>query len=456
MSEGGAGARAVVAAPYFRGIVRNGHKGPTEAMAKLMSKELGIEPEQFLSIIDLYKRTGLHNLDGSLADLGFDSSGAVTFNKARQFLRIPYKEGERISRITAYLTASLEAIAKHGPKTDLSKQAVARGVMVRYDKLTNSMSSTSRHWIEQLPGMQFMGYTMRMAESLLAGTFGGKSVLTGKQKAKLFTLQTAIYGTPAIPVVGYYLDWYNFKNGTDYTVEDAYSIRDGLLDNFIRYTTGVESELGRRLAWGEGIFTIIGDLQNKNFFQAATGPAGSLAGNLYDSVSTMIWNMRHANSPLDFAGPDAVNIIRNMKVTNMVYNGYYAILHGLYYSKRGELQDSTMSTAEGVAVLLGVPLEKINESWRNIAFLAKEEQHSKDLGKRITYFMEALNKEWTMNGTGTQQEKIIMDSISNIYAIYPPDVLKSAERYVDKKFLSMNEELFIKLLERQATKGVSE
>ena len=265
-----------------------------------------------------------------------------------------------------------------------------------------------------------------------------------------------MYGTPAIPVIGYQLDWYNFKNGTDYTVEDSYKIRDGLLDNFLKYTSGVDTELGRRLAWGEGSFRTIQDLQEKSLVEVFFGPSGTLGTNLYDGVSKMLWNMRHASSPLEFIGEDSVDIVRNMKAANMIYNGYYAILHGLYFNKKGDMQASELTTSEGVALLLGVPIEKINETWRDIAFLAKEEKHSKDLGARISGFWQDLHREWEINGHGTKRERTIMDSLSNIYAIYPQDVLKSAEKYVDKKFISMNEDLFIKLLERQANKGATE
>ncbi len=220
-----------------------------------------------------------------------------------------------MARITAHVAASMEYIQKFGPTADLLGQHGQRWVTHQSDVFTNGMTSTSRHPIEQLPMMQFMSYSMRMAEWYLSGIAGGKGVLSGKQKAKLFTFQFGLYGASALPFAGYYLDWYNRKYGTELSESDFYQLRHGLVDNFIRYTTGVESELGRRLAWGEGLFNTIQDLQSNSPLQIALGPSYSLGKTVLESTSKMLWNMKVAGT--DLLAEDTLDVFRSIKSVNL-------------------------------------------------------------------------------------------------------------------------------------------
>jgi hypothetical protein len=328
------GVQAAAVAPYFRATIMNGHKAPSEVMAKLSSGILGITPEQFLAMIDSFKRSGKGFVQGSVADLGEDSAGKVAFRKVREVGRIPYTEGETMARITAHVAASMEYIQKFGPKADLLSQHGQRWVTHQSDVFTNGMTSTSRHPIEQLPMMQFMSYSMRMAEWYLSGIAGGKGVLSGKQKAKLFTFQLGLYGAAAVPAGGFLLDYYNYKYGTDLSDADWYQVRHGLVDSFIRYTTGVESELGRRLAWGEGLFNTMQDLQSNSIIETALGPSYSLGKTVLESTSKMLWNMKVAGT--DLLAEDTLDVFRSIKSVNLVYNAYMAVRWGEYRTRRGD------------------------------------------------------------------------------------------------------------------------
>ena len=448
------GVQAASVAPYFRLTVSNGHKAPSEVMARLSSGVLGITPEQFLTMIETWKKSGKGYVQGSIADLGSDSAGKVGFRKVREVGRIPYTEGETLSRITAHVAASLEYIQKFGPKADLLSQHGQRWVTHQSDIFTNGMSSSSRHPIEQLPMMQFMSYSMRMAEWYLSGIAGGKGVLKGKQKAKLLTFQLGLYGAAALPFAGYYLDWYNFQHGTELSEADYYQLRHGLVDSFIRWTTGVESELGRRLAWGEGVFNTIQDIQGNSPLEIALGPSYSFGKTILESTSKLLWNMKVGGT--DMLAEDTLDVLRSIKSVNLGYNAYMAMRYGVYQTRRGDVISDKLTDADAVAIALGVPLGEVNKVWRNIEMTKADKGHYQDIAKRVTGIWQDLYDERRRNGTGTDRERKLISALETVYAIYTPYEIQQFERYVDKSPITMNEELMIEILKREAAKGVSE
>lgn len=454
MSEKTLGLQAAAVAPYFRLTFLNGHPGPTTAMGRLMSKVIGTTPEQFVAMMDTFKASGRGAVQASVADLGEDSGGKLLFNKVREVGRIPYNEGETLARITAHISSSLEYLKKYGANADLTSQHATRWVMNKSDQLTNAMTSTSRHPIEQLPMLQFMSYSLRMGEYLLGGLLGGKSVLTPAKRAKLFTFQLGFFGASALPFVGAYLDWYNFKYGTDLKPDDYYTLRHGAIDSFIRYTTGVETELGRRLAWGEGVFNTIQDLQTNSPVQVALGPAFSLGQTVLDSTSKMLWNMKVGGT--DLLAEDTMDVFRSIKSVNLAYNGYMALRYDMYRSRRGDVISDDVTTGEAVAIALGLPVAEVNGTWRNIELIKKDSQHYKDLANRVNGLWNDLYDERLRNGHGTDRERKIISALETVYAIYTPYEIQQMERYVDKKFVTMNEELMIEMMKREAAKGATE
>ncbi len=455
MSDKAVGVQAAALYPYFRKTLMNGHKGPTEEMAKLSSGILGVTPEQFIAMIDTFKRSGKGYVNASVADLGEDSAGKVFARKAREKLRIAYTEGELSARITAHIAASMEYIKKFGPTADLNSQHATRWVTHQSDVLTNGMTSTSRHPIEQLPMFQFMSFSMRMAEWYMAGMMGGKKVLSTKQKARLFTFQLGMYGAAAIPGGGYLLDKYNREYGVELNESDFYQLRYGLIDNLIRYATGVETELGRRLAWGEGLFDTLSSLQDKSMLETAAGPAYSLGKNVLDSVNQMIFNINHGQTSLGALGGDALDVFRSIKSVNMAVNAFDAFRWGVLSSRRGDTLADNVPTGEAVATALGVPLHKVNELWREVAFAKKDVEWYRSQAKRVSSLYQDWYRERERNGPGTQREKEIIAGIevfNKEYQEYMPEI----NRYIDKKFTTMLEEQTVEILKRETKRKAAE
>jgi hypothetical protein len=455
MADKTIGVQAAALYPYFRKTLMNGHKAPTEAMARMSSGLLGVTPEQFIAMIDTFKKSGKGYVNASVADLGEDSAGKVFARKAREKLRIAYTEGELAARITAHIAASMEYIKKFGPAADLNAQHATRWVTHQSDVLTNGMTSTSRHPIEQLPMMQFMSYSMRMAEWYMSGLLGGKGVLDGKKKFKLFTFQLGMYGSAAIPGGGYLLDKYNREYGVELNEADFYQLRHGLIDNLIRYATGVETELGRRLAWGEGLFDTIGNLQEKSLPATLLGPVGTLGGTVLDSVSQMVFNIRHGQTSLKALGGDTLDVFRSIKSVNMAMNAFDAFRWEVLSSRRGDTLADNIPTGEAVATALGVPLHKVNELWREAAFAKKDTEWYRSQARRVSSLYQDWYRERERNGYGTQREKEIIAGIelfNQNYQEYMPEI----DRYIDKKFITMLEEQTVEILKRETKRKAAE
>ena len=433
----------------------NGHKAPTEEMAKLSSSILGVTPEQFVSMIETFKKSGKGYVNASVADLGEDSAGKVFARKAREKLRIAYTEGELSARITAHIAASMEYVKKFGPAADLNAQHATRWVTHRSDVLTNGMTSTSRHPLEQLPMMQFMSYSMRMAEWYMSGMLGGKGVLDTKKKAKLFTFQLGMYGAAAIPGGGYLLDKYNREYGVDLKEDDFYQLRYGLIDNLIRYTTGVETELGRRLAWGEGLFDVLSNLQEKSALETAAGPAYTLGSTVLDRVNQMIFNIRMGQTSLGALGGDVLDVFRSIKSVNMAHNAFDAFRYEAINARSGDQLAKNLPTGEAVAIALGVPLHKVNELWREAAFAKQDQEWYGSMAKRVSSLYREWYDERERNGAGTDREAEIIAGIeffNKYYQEYMPEI----NRYIDKDFTTMLEEQTVEILKRETKRKAAE
>lgn len=444
------GMQAAALAPVFRGTLLNGHRQVDTAMAKLMAAPMGVTPEQMVDIIDTFRKSGKGVVQASVADLGEDSAGKILFKKIREKGRLPYTEGELISRITAHISASKEYLAKYGAKADLKSQHATRWVMHESDKLTHAMSSTSRHPIEQLPMMQFMSYSLRMTEYLLGGLLGGKAVLNKTQKMKLATMQLGLFGAGAVPFAGAGLAWYEYKYGTGVDEETYKWIRKGTLDGILSYMTGVETDLGQRLAWGEGLFNTITNLQDQNLVTTFFGPTGTVASNIWESTNQLLGNIK--NGTTSDIGNDLWDVGKSIKAVNMYHNAYRAFRYQQYQLRNsGGVVLEGITTGEAVAMAFGIPLERINSVWDEIEVRKKDTEYFKATAKDISRLYSDLQFEVNTNGWGTDLGRSLERDIATMYAIHGPDMYK-IQPYINNKFITMYEQTVINQAKRDAEK----
>ncbi len=463
IADKGLGFKAVAAAPMFRGILRNGHRKVDIATTKILAQALDITPEQMLSIVDNFRASGRGSVKTSATDLGpgTNRTRAITswFSRLREKGRFFYHEGELLSRSSAWIAASLEYIAKNGPKADLNSQAAKRWVMHRQDVLTHAMTSKSKHPIMQLAPFQFQQYSLNFTESLIAGLkydITGKGVpgmLTGTEKAKLASMQLFMFGANAVPFGGAAFAYYEWKYGTGLDEETYHWLRNGSLDALLTYMTGIETQVGKRLAWGEGMFNAISDLQDKNLVQVLFGPTGTVGTNLMESVNQLVGNIKHGS--MRMTAEDIFDVAKVMKFANMYDNARLAFMYGQYQGRNsGEVMASDFTTAEAMAVALGVPMEKVNGIWDTIKRSKQDTEHYKSVGEKISRLYNDLHFEVLANGWDSPHTRTLAMAIEAEYALYANEMYK-IERFIDKKFITMAEEAYITNLRRETEKKIA-
>jgi hypothetical protein len=448
------GVKAVLAAPVFRGILRNGHRAVDEATTALLAKSLQIEPKQMLDILDNFRASGRTSVKASVPDLGPGTNKPIKMGKIREAGRIFYHEGELLSRSSAWIAASLEYIAKNGPKADLTSQTAKRWVMHRQDVLTHAMTSKSKHPIMQLAPFQFQQYALNFTESLVTGLKPGtKGMLTGKEKLKLASMQLFLYGAVAVPFVGAGLEYYEWKYGTGLDEPTYNLLRKGALDAMLEYMTGIETEVGQRLAWGEGMFNTIQDFQDKTMVEILLGPTGSVATNLMESVNQFVGNLKYGS--MRMSAEDLKDVAKTMKFANMYDNARLAFMYGQYQGRNsGEVMASDFTAAEAMAMALGVPMEKVNGIWDTIKRTKKDNEHYKSVGEKISRLYNDLHSEVLAKGWDSPEVDNIAAAIEANYALYANEMYK-IDRFINKEFITMAEEAYITNLRREAEKAVA-
>ncbi len=450
MSNKAAGLQSVALVPFFRGTLANGHAAVEEAMSKLMGKATGIDPAQVQAMLDTFKTSGRGAVQASVADLGEDAGGKIALRQVREKGRFFYNEGELAARISAHISASLDYLAKHGPKADLKSQHARRWVMHESDKLTHAMTSTSRHPIEQLPMMQFMSYALRMTEFMTAGLAGGKGVLTAGQKVKLGGMQLAFFGATAVPFGGAMLAFYEYKYGTGLDEPTYNFIRKGAFDSLLSYLSGIETEVGSRIAWGEGLTTTMQDLQNKNTLQILLGPTGTVARNAMEAINQFAGNLKYglSSGTID----DVVDIFKVMKFANSYHNAILAWKDGTFSMRNsgGVILDD-VTRGEAIAIALGIPLERVNAVWDTVQNTKKLDEYYRDVGKKISKMYYDLHREVDANGWNSPYARQLTKAIEHMYAINPEQ--HRYTRYVDNTFRSMYEESMINEAKREAERN---
>lgn len=451
------GLAAAATLPVNRALIRNGYPAVTEKMAQAMGKFLNIKPEQYAEIIRSFRENGRNSVASSLADLGEDSSGRIWFQKFREKGRVFYNEGERLSRLTAHVTASLEYIRKFGPEVDLRTVSAQRWIANREDTLTFAMTSQSRAPIEQVPMVQFLSYTFRMAEFLTSGLVkdfknlkaGGKwtdefGPLSLKHKVKLLTTQMAFYGAAAIPGASYLLDKYNFENDPKINADLINLVDKGVIDFFIEQMTGIETELGRKLAWGQGLYTTLQDIGEESVLEIAAGPSYTVAKNALDSMAQLARNV--ALGQTTALPEDLMDVARTISSVNTYYNTWLAFQYGEFMTKNGTVIIDGLSPYEAAAIAFGVPLEDVNKVWRTREFLSKDRKDFMELGKIASSLYRDLAWEYEHKGFDTKRADDIRKAIEVFYAGFNPYDRSQIDKFVDKKAINLFEKTVIDVM----------
>ena len=352
----------------------NGDPAVVRWLADLVADKAGLTADQFVEMIDMFKASGRDMIGVSLAEFGSDAATASNVlgdavGTIRAKGRFFFNEGELVARIGAWNTAYMEYLARF-PGKAANTQHGKRWIMNRQDTLTQSMSGQSRIGFDKFPFGQFMSYQFRINEAIFAGTkslgFKGKAVLTPVERARLAATHTILFGASGWGVAATAMDWYNYRYGTELD-EGAYrAIRKGALDYLLSERSGVDTSLSSRLGSGDNLFQLMRDFSENNTLQMGFGPSGEVGWEAFMAVVNGASAIGKGVTSGDFEDlpSSLLRFGRMFSTGNQAYNAYTAFKVGQYLSKNNALISDDLSDREALFLSLGVPLERVEETFK--------------------------------------------------------------------------------------------
>ena len=417
-----AGIKGVSSYPFVRFAVANGNKSVIEATANRMAPILGLKPSQFVEMVEMLRENGRLVTNLSIAELGEDSAFTGGLQGVRKAGRFFFNEGELTARISAHSAAYISYLEKFG-KESAATQHGRRWITGEADRLTQSMTSASRSPYQQAPGVQFLTYTWRMTEQMLAGSIGGgKRILSNKEKTKMLTTHVAMYGLTGLGITNMTDRW--MAEGDLPIDEDTYrKVRNGLVDVALSGLLDAETALSGDLAWAQGLADTIKNLSEANLVEAVVGPSGEVVSNTFDHFTSVLVSM--ASGSPELVKQDLTLLARQIKSVDMSYNAWIGWRLGLYVARNGEgVVSDNIDKGQAIALGLGIPLDKVEKGYTLSRVMYEDSQHVKETVKTFKKMWATYDIAIREGDTDTRDK--VGKQIGLFYRALPPRVQQQA------------------------------
>lgn len=358
--------------------------------AKVAAK-FGWNEDEFIEMVTELDRSGWNIISGDVAVLD-DITNPKIFNGASgKFLdtaTVFFKEGERVSRITAYATAYKEwRLANPGKPIN---RAVRAAILDRADDITVNMSAANNAVWQRGPlaiPAQFFAYQARLTELYL-----GKR-LTKAEKARLFFANSALYGVPVAAggVVGAWPIYESVKymlndNGVDYNEGAVEAFVQGIPAMMLG-TLGLEMDVGSR--YGSGGISVLRDwaMGEKTVGEIAVGAAGGVIGDMFatgatalGAVGDLIFNdAKTYGSSLE----DLINVTKNISSVNNSLKLWYALNTNRWVSKNNITVDEVGAGEALFMAITGASADRISDNYTKLEILNQRKDHYKSVEKEV-------------------------------------------------------------------------
>lgn len=293
----------------------------------------------------------------------------------------PFKQGERLARLTGINTAFFEFKSKFPGVSALSDEA-RLWITRREQDLTFNMSSLSRGMVQdgfmRVP-TQWLSYTMRSMEQVLVGRN-----FTAAERARLFTALVPMYGLTGFGLASA-ADYVAEKMGIEPDSSLYIGLKYGMLDALIDALPGdVEIGLGQRLAPVGAITDTYKKIFEEKTITALGGPSGEIAGGIFTATMDALTSLRHGHTAT--LTDDMVKILRQPSGLDNIAKAIGIFNNGVYRSKNGIAIDSEMSIGDGIVALTGfTPLEVV-ENYSRLSDVYNS-------GKKFSDFRKEVNRD---------------------------------------------------------------
>lgn len=448
----------------FRFVLANGNDAVLERVARLTQSLTDLSPDDWRTMVRMFKESGRHIVDNNLAELSMAEDamsglgrigvtrGVRNFREAGRFF---YKEGDLAARITAFITSYMEYVAKNGPITNPRDRRAISFITNREQTLTQYMTAASRQGYEQAPFMQFMTYNLRITEALFAGTFSNtKSVLTASEKVRLATTHLAMWGAAASAPTNLLMGHLENNYNIDMNEHMLRGIRSGALDAIVSWITGSDTAISARFSSGNGWWELMRQMAEENVLSIFAGPSGQLA---WDTGRVTLRTL-YASAQAMFTGnfvptQDAlIDIARLTSSGNYTYNAYTAYRTGLYMSRRDSIVAENLTAMDAMFTLFGIPLEEIDSIY---SYHANRRFRTQWLERTIVPSLNRLHEQHTtaIRNDDPERARHYAVQIGILMQSLDPTERSIVDARVNPDFRSMQNSILLDILMQNEGRG---
>lgn len=378
---------------------------------------------------------------GKLSSLSYNLSKGL--GKTLEAGLLPFKQGERLTRLTAMNTAILEFKAKF-PKVSVLSDQARMWITRREQDLTFNMSSQSRGWIQadwrKVP-TQWLSYTMRAMEAVLVG----RNFTVG-ERTRLFTMLVPFFGTTGFGLTSAG-DYIAEKVGAEPGGSLYMTIKYGLLDALLEMIPGdADVAVGSRLAPVGAIVDTWKNITEGKFLEVAGGPSGQIAGGLYDAVTRGMSDLFLGQSAT--LTEDVIKILRTPSGVDNIAKAMGIFNNGIYRSKTGISLDYEMSVGDGIIALTGfTPLEAVEHYSRLDSIFTSDKKlgdFRKQVDKDAEYIFQLMSNgtpEDTQTAIKLMEELHVRISFSGFSQTEMMSLRRSAASKAEKNWIKIQRSL---------------
>lgn len=400
------GLKGVVSVPLVRAASFADDPAKLAVLAKTAESSGIMKADEFIEAVSLFKESGFNTVGKDVAYLDDLTSPELRRGSVRQGIKTvldwgttPFKEGERVTRISAWMAAYMEkkAALKGAKLTNRD----AAGILQRAkDMAVNMTRDSNASWQKGNWSVltQFFGYQARLTELMI-----GKK-LSPVEKMRLLTANSMLYGAPVgatmmMPFVDFreLARQYVIDSGMDPDDTIMEPFIDGFASTALQWVTGTDFNVSSSA--GPSGITTIWDLitGDKEIGEAFLGASGSIATQIVMDSWPAIRAIR--SEFLDFDGgiynltaQDALLPFRNITTVDSVAKLYQVYNLGVWASKNGvDIMELDLPDAV-IAVLTGFRPQDADDAFAigkaNSDFTADKKAAMKDVKR---YYKMALD-----------------------------------------------------------------
>lgn len=348
-----------------------------------------IKKEQFLALVEDFRRSGAHLVGGTQAQL--DQFGPQIIGKAgklrrggralREGGRGPFKFAEGNMRAISFATAWFD-----NGGVALKSQGEIDSVAILSETLAGNMTRSSRAWWQTgifKPFAQFAGFVARMGEILLLNQEQGLSAKRRLGFVGGLTLFTGAIG--AIPFADDVYDFY-LKNTNQLPSQEVHTmLTRGLLGSMLE-----DVDFTTRLSAFGGItlFDKLVDLALGNgsdgLAEIAIGPSATLFNETFEAVNgfvfytALLFDDEEELVRQGFIDPDEVlstgekakfmfeeflDLGKAVSSLSRATQGYYAFKYDEFRTRQGRVLETGLTDRQAFFITLGFPPFSVSEAF---------------------------------------------------------------------------------------------